>query len=621
MRVSDVLDRNVLSIEEDRPLRDAAALFKANQWVNEIAVVDTSRRLMGVLRHQDVVDAVSRGLGADTSVSSICREVEEVLRKNQEFHPSVWISARSYVWVVDEAGRLAGIVDLGKLDHDIITNRLPLVSHWPPVVRSIKAEELEALEKSELFGAILESSFDGIYITDGKGVTLFVNKAWEKTSGLPRERVLGRSVQEMQQEGLYSRSVALLVLERKATVTIFQEYVTGRQALTTGNPVFDQEGKIVRVVCNVRDISGLLQLRKELQTTKELSLRYSDELRELRKQQYEGTVVARSKAFRQVLEAAHKAAQFDTTVLLLGESGVGKDVVARFIHAHSRRKDQPFIQVNCAAIPSPLFESEVFGYVKGSFTGADPHGKPGMFELASGGTIFLDEIADVPLEAQGKLLRAIQEKEVFKVGDRTPMKLDVRILSATNKDLKVEVEKGTFRRDLYFRLNVFPIGIPPLRERPEDIPALAFHFLERLNRRNKTHKTVTAEVMNEFLRYSWPGNARELENVVEFAYVTSPGEEITVQCLPSSIWVEGGERGLNEGHYRTGGKVMSSDYSQYAANTLDLKEARSFYERAVLLAALSRNQSLRKTARSLGISASTLLRKMRRYGIDSRPMA
>jgi DNA-binding NtrC family response regulator len=260
---------------------------------------------------------------------------------------------------------------------------------------------------------------------------------------------------------------------------------------------------------------------QELKAASRLTLRHNQERFTFR------NIVARSAPMQAVFELARSVLDLDTTVLLYGETGVGKELLARSIHFSGARRERPFLAVNCAAIPAELFESELFGFRKGAFTGAHEH-RRGLFQMASGGTVLLDEIGEMPLHLQSKLLRAIEEKKVTSVGADRPVDIDVRFIATTNKDLQAEAERGAFRRDLYYRLSVMPIRLPPLRERPEDIPLLVQHFFEQARRR--TRKTVTGiapESLQALVRYGWPGNVRELENLIERAVLVGKGEVLS----------------------------------------------------------------------------------------------
>jgi two-component system response regulator HydG len=303
-------------------------------------------------------------------------------------------------------------------------------------------------------------------------------------------------------------------------------------------------------------------------------------------------IVGRSQALREVLERVLRVAPTDATVLLSGESGTGKELVARALHAASRRAPHPFVPVNCAAITETLLESELFGHAKGAFTGA-VRARRGLFEEASGGTLLIDEIGETTTNFQAKLLRALQEGEIRRVGESMPVKVNVRVIAATNQDLKKAIAEKRFREDLFYRLNVVPLRIPPLRERPEDIPLLAAHFLGRHNRRTGEHKALTAEALQRRLDHPWPGNVRELENMVEQAAALSAGPEIRAPDI----------------RFEAGAPAE-------AAPTL--ADAVEVAERGAIRAALVRaGGDLGRVARDLGISATTLWRKMKRLGLEA----
>ena len=308
------------------------------------------------------------------------------------------------------------------------------------------------------------------------------------------------------------------------------------------------------------------------------------------------TFIAESKAVREKLEIALRAAKTDSSVLLLGESGVGKELFAEQIHLHSPRSNNPLIRVNCAALPENLLESELFGHVKGAFTGAS-NDRRGRFELADGGTIFLDEIGDLPLNLQVKLLRVIQHRVFERVGGAEPIKVDVRIIAATNKDIEAEVESGRFRADLYYRLNVLPIYIPPLRERRDDIPILADFFLKRFNREIKKQVSGFApEAMEVLLSYSWPGNVRELENAVERAVVIAQSDIIT----PDLFVLD-----------------RISERAEDAFNGRSLKEAVNLFKKHYIRQTLDMNRwNQTKTAKLLGIQRTYLSRLIKELNIN-----
>jgi transcriptional regulator with PAS, ATPase and Fis domain len=264
---------------------------------------------------------------------------------------------------------------------------------------------------------------------------------------------------------------------------------------------------------------------------------YAAELEQVRLDQLSKSydLIARSPLTIRVMEMVARVANFDVSVLITGESGVGKEVIANAMHQHSQRSKGPLIKVNCGAIPETLLESELFGYDYGAFTGARKQGKPGMFELADKGTLFLDEIGDIPFSLQGKLLRALQDHEIMRIGSVKTTPVDVRIIAATNKNLDEMVQNGSFRDDFYYRLNVVSIEVPPLRERKEDIPLFVLHFLEKMNKKHQYNKRIASQVIDAFMLYSWPGNVRELENIIERMIIMTADNEINMKHLPIQI--------------------------------------------------------------------------------------
>ncbi|WP_254842756.1 sigma-54-dependent Fis family transcriptional regulator [Bacillus sp. MRMR6] len=452
-------------------------------------------------------------------------------------------------------------------------------------------------EMEELFLSIFKSSYDGIFVADKKGIGIMVNQAYTRITGVGSHELLGKTMKKVVQEGIVSDSVTLQVLEDQKPHTIVQN-VRGKEVLVTGSPVFDKNGEISYVVTNVRDISDLNQMKNELRQSKKLAERYISEIEDFKKRElihmHLDGIVAQSQEIMKVFHLARKVAKVDSGVLVLGESGVGKEVIVNYIHQESDRSGYPLIKVNCGAIPEHLLESELFGYEKGAFTGANSQGKPGLFELASGGTIFLDEIGDMPIDLQVKLLRVLQEFEIMRVGGTKTIKIDVRVVSATHKNLEEMVEKNEFRRDLYYRLNIVPIKVPSLRERRTDIVSLAFFFLNKSNKKNKFNKRFHPNIINFFENYEWPGNIRELENLVERLVVTSDSEEISLNDLPDGF-VQGNDQ-INQEKWK-------------------LKEILANVERRIILEQMAESKTTRRAAKELGISQSALVKKMQKLNI------
>jgi PAS domain S-box-containing protein len=455
--------------------------------------------------------------------------------------------------------------------------------------------------------AIFESSYDGLYIADHEGRVTRVNTAWEKICGFSRAEVVGKKAHELVSHKWYDKSAAVAALEHKKTVTLLVNLTAGprkgNQVMATGTPIFDDDGKIVQVVVNVRDMSDLDLLQRRLEATEELNQRYVSEIEQIRLQQLKmDGLVAKSPEMKRVVEMAARIATVDSTILIMGESGVGKEVITNKIHALSRRKNQPFIKINCGAIPENLLESELFGYAGGAFTGAKREGKPGMFELASNGTLFLDEIGELPLGLQVKLLRVLQDKTLVRVGGIKTIPVDVRVIAATNKDLPAMVKAGTFRDDLYYRLNVFGIQIPPLRERREDLPPLLHEMLDKFNAKYGTKKRFAPATVENLINYDWPGNVREVENLVERLVVLVNEPYIETWHLPEYMHKKHESRGLD------GDAVVLNRIIPY-------KQAVEELESLLLERALVEHRSTRKVARVLEVNQSTIVRKMKQYRI------
>ena len=429
------------------------------------------------------------------------------------------------------SSQLMGILESGQVEllqkinmqgRDFVSNRSPIIKDNKIIGAVAVLQDISDLEKiseelhyvkelNKELDAIIESSFDGLYISDGEGITLRLNKAFEMISGVNGSEFLGHNVDNIEKDGTVSESVTKVVLRRREPATIIQNYKTGKTALATGNPVFDKNGDIFRVVCNVRDITELNMLKQKLEQAQGLTQHYESELRTLRmKYAASNRLVVNSQEMRRMLEMVIRIAQVESTILITGESGTGKELIAETTHDNSTCRKGPFIKVNCGAIPENLLESELFGYEHGAFTGARKEGKPGYFELASGGTLFLDEIGELPLSLQVKLLRVLQNKEITRVGGGTPLTIDVRIVAATNRDLLEMVQNKQFRGDLYYRLNVLPIYVPPLRDRRDDIPSLVVHFMKIFNEKYQMTKRISPEVIDIFMDYDWPGNVRAL---------------------------------------------------------------------------------------------------------------
>lgn len=455
--------------------------------------------------------------------------------------------------------------------------------------------EMEAYKKTvKELNTIIQSTYDGLYITDGQGITTRVNPAWERITGLKPEDVLGKNTADLEKEGYISRFVTPLILKEKKPISLQAKTHSKRDVLVSGNPVFDDQGEVSMVVTTVRDLTEIRSLSRQLQQARELTAKYQEKLDQLKKKlSKEEAIVAESKGMKKVLELAMHIAPVSTPVLITGETGVGKEVVARFIHKHSPDFSQgPFLKINCGAIPDNLLEAELFGYAAGAFTGANPKGKAGLFELAQGGTLVLDEIGELSLALQSKLLAVLQDFELTRVGGVKKMKINCRFIFITNRDLEEMVENGEFREDLYYRLNVIPLYLPGLQERREDIPRLLTHFLNEFNTKYQRSIRLSPAAIDHLCDYPWPGNVRELKHLIERLVVLGDQEEIEIEDLPQNF--------INQ------------------AVKFSLEEACSFKQRVqqfevqLIKQALRQYGSMQKAAKQLQVNPATLYRKLQK---------
>ncbi len=448
------------------------------------------------------------------------------------------------------------------------------------------------MDISKHWKTIVDTLRDGVIVVDTRGEIMSANPAAEQLTGYTANELIGKSCRILNCTGckikgtghgkdwcmLFSKEVSR---DKKCLITHKDRRTV--HIIKSASVLYDQDGNMMGAVETLTNISQIVRQQEEIAALRK-TFHLDDE--------YHG-IVGKSPAMQKLFELIDNVAQSDAPAMILGESGTGKEVVARAIHEAGPRRGKPFIKVSCAALNESLLESELFGHVKGAYTGAD-RTRIGRFEAADEGAIFLDEIGDVPLSTQVKLLRVLEEKEIERVGDHSPIPVNVRIITATNKDLEALIAKGQFREDLYFRINVFPIQCPPLSERLEDIPSIVQNFIKRNTLKgDKKILGVTPEAMEVLTAYSWPGNVRELRNAIEYAFVLCPGAGIGKQHLPPKIIQE------VEGTLKNG--IQKPEASRNREEFLQvLREADG-------------NQS--EAARILGVSRVTIWKRIKKYGI------
>ncbi|EJQ09158.1 Fis family transcriptional regulator [Bacillus cereus] len=576
-----------------------AELFKQeNQSVDILKIILTSIP-MGIFvvdREKKIVNCNESGLKMIKSTPEKVMNVPAELIFNGEHINNVFTKGKTILnqlQITNEMGVLVDYSPIPNFDQSIegmviIVQDLPMVEDM-----AMEIEYIKDLNKD--LHAILSSIYDEILVVNHKGELIrysetVINDFW----GSNLKDLLGKNLLDLEKKGLFSPSVTRLVLEKQKKVSVVQETKSGRKILAVGNPVFNENGELHRIIIASRDITEATRLKTELHEIKKISEQYKKELDDFKnKDRFLKKLIYCSPKMEQIINQAKKIANFSSNVLISGESGVGKEVIAQAIHQLGNRSSKPFLKLNCGAIPETLLESELFGYTKGAFTGADKNGKEGYFKRADQGILFLDEIGEMPLHLQVKLLRVLQEQEVIPIGSTTPMKINVQIIAATNKSLEKMVESGTFREDLFYRLNVIPLRVPSLRERMEDVPVLAFHFLQQLNEKYNKNYHLTPDALNLLEFYSWPGNVRELQNMIERLVVSADDLVIEAEFV---------SKFLTPGYDFNKSKPVIT-------RVLPLQEALHSVEEQLILLAMKQYKTTTKAAKALGISQSSVSRK------------
>ncbi|PFN23296.1 sigma 54-interacting transcriptional regulator [Bacillus cereus] len=576
-----------------------AELFKQeNQSVDILKIILTSIP-MGIFvvdRERKIVNCNESGLKMIKSTPEKVMNVPAEQIFNEEHINNAFATGKTILnqlQLTNEMGVLVDYSPIPNFDQSIegmviIVQDLPMVEDM-----AMEIEYIKDLNKD--LHAILSSIYDEILVVNHKGELMrysetVINDFW----GSNLKDLLGKNLLDLEKKGLFSPSVTRLVLEQQKKVSVVQETKNGRKILAVGNPVFSENGELHRIIIASRDITEATRLKTELHEIKKISEQYKKELDDFKnKDRFLKKLIYCSPKMEQIINQAKKIADFSSNVLISGESGVGKEVIAQAIHQLGKRSSKPFLKLNCGAIPETLLESELFGYTKGAFTGADKNGKEGYFKRADQGILFLDEIGEMPLHLQVKLLRVLQEQEVIPIGSTIPTKINVQIIAATNKSLEKMVEAGTFREDLFYRLNVIPLQVPPLRERMEDVPVLAFHFLQQLNEKYNKNYHLTPDALNLLEFYSWPGNVRELQNMIERLVVSADDPVIEAEFV---------SKFLTPGYDFKKSKPVIT-------RVLPLQEALHSVEEQLILLAMKQYKTTTKAAKALGISQSSVSRK------------
>ncbi|WP_300159870.1 sigma-54-dependent Fis family transcriptional regulator [Solidesulfovibrio sp.] len=576
MRVEQVMHASPETLTPDHRVEDALAVYKRT-GVNCVPILGPDGAPVGILTIFRVVDALKQGFGTDVAIREVMDPNIVSVRNDEQFEVVCHQMPMERLLVLNDQNRLVGV--LTKME----------------LIRKVYDAFDTAERRTHEMRQIIDCAMDGILVLDHEGREVSRNQRFAALAP-------GWSDDVAPDGDTPASAVAAGIRACLAGGTAFARLVDedgGRRMVLTVSPLRDPDGVPSRYVATLRDLSEVDALRREAD-------RKSREIEALRTSRFDDDPpVAESPSMVRLFQQAACVGRVDSTILITGETGVGKEVVAMRIHRHSPRRDGPLIQINCGAIPEHLQEAELFGYEKGAFTGADRAGRIGLFEVASGGTLMLDEVGEMGPGLQVKLLRALQEGVFHRIGGRAPIRVDVRVIAMTNRDLRRMVAEKTFREDLYYRLNVVPLAVPPLRERPEDVVPLAERFLAQFSRRLRRRIILTDAQRALLAAYPWPGNVRELANMMERLAVLSGMDESADpvwQSLATAVRPS----------------LPPGPGTDHPLPGEGLREAVARFERGCLETALAAADSLRGAAKRLGVPHTTLLRKLREHGLSVR---
>lgn len=459
--------------------------------------------------------------------------------------------------------------------------------------------DIEIIERQ--FDDILNASHDGVIITDKNLITRKVNTAYQKITGADPSTLINKHANEFIKQGLIKELAVAKARKAKQRVFMVQPYPANKVALITSTPILDEDDNITMFVTNVKDLTAIYKIQEDLKNMSDAVSTNNKKIpNPINKTVYHSKIVYRSDIMERLMILLQQLSKVDSNLIIYGESGVGKGLFARTIHELSARQSGPFIKVNCSAIPDNLIESELFGYESGAFTGAQKGGKNGLIQAADKGIIFLDEIGELPYALQPKLLEFLQDGEFIRVGSTKSTKVDVRVIAATNKDLFQMVQQKTFRKDLFYRLNVVPITVPPLREHKTDIPLLIDHYSGIINNKYNLSKSFSNEAINILSNYSWPGNIRELQHLIEAAFIS---------CFKNIISIEDTYQFIDPSNFTTGSEEIKTD-NDNDNTSISYKEAMLIYEKKFFNEAITKYGSVKKAAEILKVHPATIWRKI-----------
>ncbi len=472
-----------------------------------------------------------------------------------------------------------------------IAKKIMIMINMKYIGNVIKDTETFKSMQDDFFN-ILGAIHDDFVIIDSNGVITHALPNFESLYGIPSQIAIGSTIFDMEKQKIFNPSVAARVLKSKKTETMLQYTGANKYLMCTAIPIKDKNDNIIKVISYTRDITKYESLEMEYNNLEKTLKLYSAELEELRTYRAIPSIIGTDPSFKRIIAMIQKIAKFDASVLFLGESGVGKSMFAKLMHSQSNRSSGPFIEIHCSTIPENLIESELFGYEKGAFTGANKEGKIGLIELSNKGTLFLDEIGDLPPHIQVKLLKVIQEKKIIHIGGVSEKIVDFRLITATNRDLERMVKNGDFREDLFYRLHIMTFRIPSLRERKDDIFPLCEYFIKKITAKHNISRALSNTTLDYLIEYKWPGNIRELENIIERLVLTSDDYLITPDDLPASI--------------------KSQEFSSIIGEN-SLKTILEKIEKQVVINSFEKHGTTIGVAKALGISQPSASIKINKY--------
>ncbi|WP_081799389.1 sigma-54-dependent Fis family transcriptional regulator [Neobacillus jeddahensis] len=582
------MSTNPHTVFPTQTIKEAISILQTYR-IDGLPVVNKDTRVVGLITRTRLMNCFLKGVSPDRPVAEVMTQSVITIEKDDTITTAYELPV-GRLPVVDETGRLVGVL-----------TRTDILKSYAKHIDQLQ----ETLHIAETLSTILESAYEGIAVIDANGYIKEFNNAYARFIGKKREEVIGKHVST-----IIENTRLHIVIQTGVAEKGYIQRIQGQDMVVHRIPIW-KDGKVVGAI-GMLIFEGVTELYDILGRMQELSRQVSGNIIKdipvTTPNLPDGfaRIIGQSEKIQAVKRMAHKVAKTPSTVLITGESGTGKEMFAKAIHELSPFAEGPFISVNCAAIPEHLLEAELFGYEEGAFTGAKKGGKPGKFELAHKGTLFLDEVGDMPLFMQSKILRALQEREIERVGGIAKHKVDVRIVAATNQKLESMVIEGKFREDLYYRLNIIRIEIPSLRERREDIPELLLQYLTHFSERfGLGLKSLSSETMAVLMNYRWPGNVRELVNTVEMLVSLSDSNIIQVHDLPQKFHEF-------DRADRTASPAIDAD-KDLLTNIKDTVYMRE--KELIMRALLESNGNKAATARRLGIQRSTLYEKLKKYEI------